>query len=134
MTRNKYGVAAKHQRTVDGIVFDSKLEASRYSELRLMERAGVIRNLRRQVKFELVPAFTTTTGEKIRSVNYVCDFAYTERGGHEVVEDSKGARTPVFLLKRKLLLYRYPDIDFRETGARGKRNGKQKAFEVQDQF
>lgn len=92
---------------VDGIVFDSKREADRYCELRLLERAGVIKDLRRQVRFELVPGYVLN-GKTIRPVSYVADFVYVDKmSGEEIVEDAKGFRTDVFKLKKKIFGYRY---------------------------
>jgi len=84
---------------VDGIAFDSKKEAKRYQELKLLERGGVISDLDYQVKFELIPK---QEGE--RPCYYVADFVYTENGKN-VVEDVKGFRTDVYKLKRKLMLW-----------------------------
>ena len=119
-TRSKY----KSRKVVrDGLVFDSLLEYRRWRELLLLERAGKIQGLQRQVSFELIPAQyeEIPTGEyyvrgekkgqeKIkrvcveRSVCYVADFVYTE-DGKQVVEDSKGFETKDFIIKRKLLLW-----------------------------
>ena len=87
---------------VDGVPFDSKREAARWKELRLMERAGEITALRRQVRFELIPK---QDGE--RAVSYVADFVYRDKGGNEIVEDAKGARTREYIIKRKLMLWRH---------------------------
>lgn len=95
--------------TVDGIVFDSKREARRYQELKLMERAGKIRDLQRQVRVELVPPFNCD-GKHFRGIYYVMDFTYTCSEGAEIWEDVKGMKTPVYLLKRKLVAYRYHKI------------------------
>ena len=94
--------------TVDGIAFDSKREAIRHQELRLLEKAGEIGNLRRQVKYELIPAqYDRRTGKLLeRAVSYVADFVY-ETDGFTVVEDVKGVRTKEYIIKRKLLLYRH---------------------------
>ena len=81
--------------------FDSKKEAARYQELLLLERAGQIRNLRRQTRWELIPK---QEGE--RAVSWVADFVYNENG-EEVWEDCKGYRTPLYILKRKLVLWVY---------------------------
>jgi hypothetical protein len=107
----------------DGQVFDSLLEYRRWRELLLLERAGKIQDLKRQVSFELIPAQyeEIPTGEfyvrgerkgqeKIKrvcveqSVCYVADFVYTE-GGKQIVEDTKGFETKDFIIKRKLLLW-----------------------------
>lgn len=85
--------------TVDGITFDSKKEAERWTELKILERAGVIEQLKRQVKFELIPKLP---GE--RAVNYYADFTYL-CNGKLVVEDVKGYKTPVYRLKRLLMLW-----------------------------
>lgn len=94
--------------TVDGQVFDSKKEASRYEELRLLEKAGAIKDLRTQVKFKLIPAQRDeATGKVIeRECSYKADFVY-EEDGKTVVEDVKGFRTKEYVVKRKLMLWRY---------------------------
>lgn len=110
----KYG-AKKVQ--IDGIVFDSKKEATRYCELKLMERAGQIKNLELQKPFELIPSqrepstMSKTGKEKLgrvieNPVRYVADFVYMENG-KTVVEDTKGFRTKDYVIKRKLMLYVY---------------------------
>jgi len=86
---------------VDGIIFQSRKEAKRYQELKLMQRAGLISDLRRQVTFELIPK---QQGE--RAVSYIADFVYSE-DGQTVVEDVKGVRTPVYRIKKKLMLWRH---------------------------
>lgn len=97
---------------VDSITFDSKREADRYLVLKSMEEDGTIENLRRQVRYELVPAFDVD-GKHYRPVFYVADFVYRENG-HEVIEDVKGVVTDVYRLKRKLVAYRY-GMSIRET-------------------
>ena len=96
-------------KTIDGIEHDSKKEASRWMELQMLQRAGEIANLRRQVTFELIPK---QEGE--RSCNYIADFVYTDNTGRTVVEDAKGVRTDVYKIKKKLMLYRY-DIRIKEV-------------------
>jgi len=96
--------------TVDGITFDSVKEARRWQELRLMERAGEITLLARQVKIELVPK-----NNLFRAVYYVADFVYVDkRTGKTVYEDVKGVRTDVYKLKKKLLYWRH-GIEIKET-------------------
>lgn len=92
---------------VDGITFDSKREAKRYQELKLMERAGIIRDLKRQVRYELIPAFDCN-GKHYRPATYIADFVYTDvNTGGEVVEDCKGYRTDVYRLKAKLFAHKF---------------------------
>nr|UVM90685.1 MAG: protein of unknown function DUF1064 [Bacteriophage sp.] len=98
--------------TVDGITFDSKREADRYTVLKGMEEDGVIEDLRRQVRYELIPAFDVD-GRHYRPVFYVADFVYVENG-KTVVEDVKGMRTDVYKLKSKLFARRY-DMSIKET-------------------
>lgn len=98
---------------VNGIKFDSKLEAGRYRELLLLEKAGQIRNLRRQVEFELQPSFRKN-GKTIRKISYIADFVY-EESGQTIIEDSKGCRTEIFKLKKKLFEYKYPNLTIKET-------------------
>lgn len=93
---------------VDGITFDSRKEADRYLVLKGMEEDGSIEDLRRQVRYELVPAFDVD-GKHYRPVCYVADFVYRE-DGREVVEDVKGVRTDVYKLKSKLFARRYGKV------------------------
>ena len=94
---------------VDGRLFDSKAEAARWQELQMLERAGEITELERQVEYELIPK---QKGE--RAVKYIADFRYKDHEGETVVEDTKGVRTPVYILKRKLML-RVHGIRIREV-------------------
>lgn len=106
---------ANQKITVGGETFDSKREFRRYQELLLLQRAGRISDLRRQVPFELIP--TQREPDRIgkrggvkkgyvieRSVTYVADFVYT-MDGNTVAEDAKGVRTKDYIIKRKLMLW-----------------------------
>ena len=104
--------------TILGMTFDSKREARRWFELTTLEKAGEIKNLRRQVKFELIPTQRepdiigkrggVKPGKVIEyEVSYYADFVYEDKDGQTVVEDTKGVRTPEYIIKRKLLLWRY---------------------------
>lgn len=123
MPRNKYG---NRKITVDGVTFDSKKEAARYRELRLMERAGYIIKLQRQTKFVLIPTQREPSGEIYsrgekkgqpkpgktieHEVSYYADFTYWKKTDNDwkyVVGDVKGVRTEVYKIKRKLMLERY---------------------------
>lgn len=97
---------------VDGITFDSRKEADRYLVLKGMEDDGSIEDLRRQVRYELIPAFDVD-GKHYRPVYYVADFVYRE-DDREVVEDVKGVRTDVYKLKSKLFARRY-GMNIKET-------------------
>lgn len=95
----------------------SKKEAARKRELELLERAGKIENLRCQVPFELIPMQKINGKCVERSCKYVADFCYNENG-RQVVEDVKGYKGgqayAVFVIKRKLMLWRY-GIKIREV-------------------
>ena len=113
---NQYKKKSKYNAVkteVDGIKFDSAKESKRYASLKLLERAGVIENLKLQPRFLLQEGFTYN-GHKERKIEYVADFQY-ERNGQTIVEDVKGMKTEVYKLKRKLFLYKYRDIVFREV-------------------
>ena len=102
---------------IDGIEFDSKKEGYRYKELKLLQRAGLITNLKMQTSFELQPSFKRN-GKTIRAIKYVADFDYiTVKDKKHVVEDVKSKITEsnqVYRLKRKMLQYKYEDIEFKE--------------------
>jgi hypothetical protein len=88
-------------KTADGILHDSRKEARRWCELKLLEKAGKITDLQRQVPFELIPK---QEGE--RACTYVADFVYhNAKDGKKVVEDTKGKKTKDYVIKRKLMLY-----------------------------
>lgn len=108
---SKYG---NRKVMVDGIKFDSKLEARRYQELKLLERAGEIKHLRRQVEFVLQPSFQKN-GKTIRKISYIADFVYIDQTGQFHIEDSKGFRTEIFRLKKKLFDYKYPHLNIEEV-------------------
>ncbi len=105
MAKSKYG---NKQTVLNGKMFDSRREARRFMELDLMQKAGLISDLRLQVPFELVPKIGSE-----RAVYYIADYVYKENG-ETVVEDCKGCRTDVYRIKRKLMLYRY-GIEIKET-------------------
>lgn len=103
---------------INGVVYDSKKEANRSQELLYLERAGLVKNVRRQVRFELQPEYITKDGRKIKSINYVADYVYERPDGKMVVEDVKSEMTrklPVYRIKKKMLEARYKDILFVET-------------------
>ena len=111
--KSKYG---NKKVVIDGIKFDSQKEGKRYLELKQKERLGLIFDLKLQVKFELIPKYTLN-GKTIRAMNYIADFVYretikNEEGTRElkyktIVEDTKGYRTDVYKLKKKLFEYKY---------------------------
>ena len=74
--------------------FDSRREYRRYQELLLLQRAGKIGELRRQVKYELLPSQRLNGKCVERPLYYIADFAYTQDNGEVVVEDVKGYRDP----------------------------------------
>ena len=102
---------------VNGMVFDSKKEARRFGVLQILEQAGQITDLQRQVEFVLIPEQREpdTTGVRggkkkgkviERKCSYIADFVYMENG-NQVVEDAKGVRTTEYIIKRKLMLEKY---------------------------
>ena len=97
----------------DGLKFDSKKEAQRYAELKLLEKCGAIQNLKTQVKFCIVPK----TEKNRRARFYIADFVYTENGVN-TIEDVKSPitrRNPVYSLKKALVLVNYAEYNFVET-------------------
>ena len=98
--------------TKDGIIFDSVKEYRRFCELSLLERAGAIADLKRQVKFELIPSQRVDGKVVERPCTYVADFVYLEKGKDGifrlVVEDvkSEATKTREYIIKRKLMLWR----------------------------
>lgn len=109
---------------VNGEMFDSKREYRRWCELKILERAGEISDLQRQVVYELIPRQTETyprygkNGKRLKDgvrvlelpVRYIADFQYVQ-DGKTIAEDAKGYRNPSsavyakFVIKRKLMLW-----------------------------
>lgn len=99
---NKY----RNKKTIiDGYTFDSKKEANRYRELKLMLRADEISDLELQKPYELIPKQKIDGKVVERACNYIADFAYKDKNGNAVVEDVKGMKTKEYIVKRKLMLY-----------------------------
>lgn len=107
---NKYNA---QKTTVDGVAFDSKKESARFFELKLLQDRKEITELQRQVKFQIVPK----AGKNERARYYVADFTYKEYG-KQIIEDVKSPATrknAVYSLKKALVLWQYPEYEFRET-------------------
>lgn len=102
---------------VDGIVFDSRLEAERFQQLLLLEKAGEITALVLQPEYQILRGYINPdTGEKTRSRFYVGDFQYIDnRTNQIVIEDTKGMETPEFRLKWDLVKSLYPQFQFRKV-------------------
>ncbi len=86
----------------NGIIFDSRKEAKRYWELEMMQKAGEISDLQRQVRYEIIPK-TALFKESV----YIADFIYRDKKGNQIAEDVKGCRKgtayEIFKLKKKLM-------------------------------
>ena len=109
---NKFGAVKKD---VDGIRFDSTKEADRYDQLKLLVRAGKIKDLRLQVRYDLIPKQQFSDGSSMAGTYYLADFVYFDCDkGCEVVEDVKGKKTDVYQIKRKLMKL-ILDIEVYET-------------------
>lgn len=108
---SKYG---NRKVEVDGLKFDSNAEYLRWRNLKLMEKAGAISKLERQVRFILAPA-VLLYGRRRPAMIYVADFVYLENG-ERVVEDVKGHRTPLYLAKRHLMRAVH-NVEIREVEA-----------------
>lgn len=112
---NKY-----HNRKVlyEGIKFDSKKEAIRYKELKLLEKTHEIAGLSLQPRYELIPKYTDNKGDHIRAVTYIADFTYYDNQlKKQIIEDVKGMQTDVYKIKKKLLEYKLkdnPNVIFKE--------------------
>lgn len=98
----------------DGIIFDSIKEKNYYDELKVLRKAGEVIEFERQVTFELQPKFKHA-GKTERAIKYIADFVVKYKDGRTVVVDVKGFRTKEYLLKRKMLLYKYLGILFEEV-------------------
>lgn len=106
---NKY----KNIKTViDDITFDSKKEADYYCQLKILKRAGEIKDFGLQQRYELLPTFKKN-GTTYRAITYVADFVIDNLDGTTDVVDTKGVETQVFKIKQKLFEYMYPDLELK---------------------
>jgi hypothetical protein len=89
--------------------YDSRRESRRAFELKILERKGEISGLKEQVRYELIPSIYEGEGKNRRCIeracSYVADFIYIDKNGALAVEDTKGFRTPDYIIKRKLMLH-----------------------------
>lgn len=96
------------KKTVDGITFDSILEARRYTVLKSRLEAGTISDLRLQPHYTIMEGYKDLSGTYIRPVQYIADFSYIiNEDGRRIVEDAKGVRTEAYAIKRKLVRDRF---------------------------
>lgn len=112
---NKY-----HAKKVEdnGEKFDSSKELRRWKELCMMEKSGVISDLQRQVRFILQEGFIDKEGNKVRPISYIADYTYVDKRGNKYIEDCKSVATKkieVYRLKKKMVLYKYPEYKFIES-------------------
>ena len=109
--QNKY----KNQKIKrEGMTFDSQREGDYYCELKMLRMAGEVIDFERQVTFELQPKFKHS-GKTERAIKYIADFVVHYKDGRTVVVDVKGDKTDVYRIKRKMLLYKHPDMIFEEV-------------------
>lgn len=101
----KYAKFGNRKTVVDGMSFDSEREAVRYCELKVLEKAGEITSLERQVKFVLASSVKYSNAKRATpELRYFADFAYRDKDGNYIVEDAKGFKTDVYKIKRHLML------------------------------
>ena len=99
-----------------GIMYDSRKECKRARDLDILQRGGLIEGLERQKKFVLQEGYVNNKGEKIREIGYFADFYYYDKIKNVwVAEDTKGMRTDVYKIKKKIFEYKFPDILFIES-------------------
>ncbi len=120
MGYNKY----KNKKTmVDGIKFDSEMESHYYIYLKQLKEIGEVVDFVLQPTYLLQEGFDLK-GKRIRPITYKADFKVIYKDGHEEVIDVKGKLTEEFKIKRKMLLYRYRDINFKCVQERGRKPNK----------
>ena len=120
MSYNKY----KNKKTmVDGIKFDSEMESHYYIYLKQLKEIGEVVDFVLQPTYLLQEGFNLN-GKRIRPITYKADFKVIYKDGHEEVIDVKGKITEEFKIKRKMLLYRYRDINFKCVQERGRKPNK----------
>lgn len=94
----------------NGIKFDSQKERNYYIKLKLLEDAGKIKDLKLQVKFELQPKFKSGN-KNIQAISYIADFIYLDEENKLHIIDTKGVRTDVYKIKKKMMQYKGLEIE-----------------------
>jgi hypothetical protein len=114
MPYNKYRVSNKADRTLDGIVFASKLEMNRYSFLMLMQKSKKIKNLELQPPFILCDSFYVR-GKKHRGLKFTADFAYDRVSDNQhIIEDCKGYPSRDYIVRLAWFLSKGLKLEFHE--------------------
>lgn len=124
MIKKSYNKYKNNKTEIKGLKFDSKIESDYYLYLLSLQEKGIVKDIEIQSKFLLQEKFRYK-GQAIREINYIADFVVTYADEHIEVVDIKGSKfslDPVFKLKRKMLLYKHPNIDFRVISRRGKKD------------
>ena len=120
MSYNKYN---NKKTIVDGIKFDSEMESHYYIYLKHLKEIGEVVDFVLQPTYLLQEGFNLN-GKRMRPITYKADFKVIYKDGHEEVIDVKGKLTEEFKIKRKMLLYRYRDINFKCVQERGRKPNK----------
>lgn len=112
--RTKFNVSKDtSKRTYDGIIFDSELEMKYYRDVLLpLVQSGEIVKYELQKPYELQPKFKHN-GKTVQPIKYVADFFIVYKDGHEEIVDTKGQPDNIAILKKKMMWYKYPDIDYK---------------------
>lgn len=108
---------------VDGILFDSQMESHYYLYLKELKEQGVVVDFKLQPVFILQEGFSKD-GKRIQPIKYIADFEVTYNDGHVEIIDVKGKITEAFRIKRKILLYKYRNIDFKCVREKGRKPNK----------
>lgn len=108
---------------VDDILFDSQMESHYYLYLKELKEQGVVVDFKLQPVFILQEGFSKD-GKKIQSIEYIADFEVTYNDGHVEIIDVKGKITEAFRIKRKILLYKYRNVDFKCVREKGRKPNK----------
>lgn len=108
---------------VDGILFDSQMESHYYLYLKELKEQGVVVDFKLQPVFILQEGFSKD-GKRIQPIKYIADFEVTYNDGHVEIIDVKGKITEAFRIKRKILLYKYRNVDFKCIREKGRKPNK----------
>lgn len=108
---------------VDGILFDSQMESHYYLYLKELKEQSVVVDFKLQPVFILQEGFSKD-GKRIQPIKYIADFEVTYNDGHVEIIDVKGKITEAFRIKRKILLYKYRNVDFKCVREKGRKPNK----------
>lgn len=112
--KQNYSKYRNKRLVIDGFKFDSQKEANYFLYLKSEHDAGRLKNVTMQPEFVLQNSFKDRNGKTHRKIKYIADFLIEYPDGRKEIIDVKGFKTEIYKLKKKLFLFKNPNLVFIE--------------------